>query len=293
MDITALLNPQTPQKRTNSKFCDRDTHYRIQTLKNNANWGPARIVKHIPGLTLAQVKYALSHRTTPQKQRCGRRPLLDTPTRKALVHFVSSSRANRRIPWPQIPQAIGWHDCKLEAIENAFEREGYGRWTALKKPDLTQKHADARLTWALQHRFWTWEQWAQILWTDESWVKPGGHKKVKITRKAGEALLPACVEPKVQRKIGWMFWGSISGLYGKGPGLFWEKDWGTITSASYCEHVLPIVEQYARGHLYFMQDNAAAHGARATRAEIKRRGLHMIFWPALSPDLNPIETMWD
>jgi transposase len=42
-----------------------------------------------------------------------------------------------------------------------------------------------------------------------------------------------------------------------------------------------------------MQDNAAAHGGRATRAEIKRRGLHMIFWPALSPDLNPIETVWD
>lgn len=116
---------------------------------------------------------------------------------------------------------------------------------------------------------------------------------MKITRKAGEALLPDCVEPKVQRKIGWMFWGSISGQFGKGPGLFWEKNWGTITSASYCEHVLPVVEQYARGRLYFMQDNAAAHGARATRAEIQRRGLHMIFWPALSPDLNPIETVWD
>jgi hypothetical protein len=44
-----------------------------------------------------------------------------------------------------------------------------------------------------------------VFWTDETWVKPRRHKKVKVTRRRDEALHPDCVEPKVQRKIGWMF----------------------------------------------------------------------------------------
>jgi transposase len=42
-----------------------------------------------------------------------------------------------------------------------------------------------------------------------------------------------------------------------------------------------------------MQDNAGGHAARDTLAFMAERGLVPIFWPALSPDLNPIETLWD
>ena len=89
-----------------------------------------------------------------------------------------------------------------------------------------------------------------------------------------------------------MFWGSISGLYGKGPALFWEKDWGTITSASYCQHIVPVLGHYIeRTKLVLMQDNAKGHSARATLTA--RYNLVPILWPANSPDLNPIETLWN
>jgi transposase len=42
-----------------------------------------------------------------------------------------------------------------------------------------------------------------------------------------------------------------------------------------------------------MQDNAGGHTARDTLAFMAERGLVPIFWPALSPDLNPIKTLWD
>jgi hypothetical protein len=41
-----------------------------------------------------------------------------------------------------------------------------------------------------------------------------------------------------------MFWGCISGRYGKGAGIFWEKEWGTITTKSYCEHTVPAILNY-------------------------------------------------
>lgn len=37
-----------------------------------------------------------------------------------------------------------------------------------------------------------------------------------------------------------MFWGSFYGNE-KGPCLFWEKEWGTITSARYTERIVPLI----------------------------------------------------
>ena len=42
-----------------------------------------------------------------------------------------------------------------------------------------------------------------------------------------------------------------------------------------------------------MQDNASGHAAKATIAEMQRRGIRLVEWPPYSPDLNPIETVWD
>lgn len=91
-----------------------------------------------------------------------------------------------------------------------------------------------------------------------------------------------------------MFWGGISGRFRKGPGLFWEKGWRTINLQSYCEHVVPLMADYVRrGGLLLMQDNARGHAAKDTLAYMRSLGLVPIFWPALFPDLNPIETLWN
>jgi hypothetical protein len=45
-----------------------------------------------------------------------------------------------------------------------------------------------------------------------------------------------------------MFWGCISGKYGKGRGLFWEKEWGTITTKSDGEHTVPAILNYLFNH---------------------------------------------
>jgi len=42
-----------------------------------------------------------------------------------------------------------------------------------------------------------------------------------------------------------------------------------------------------------MQDNAPGHRGKKTQAEIQRRKMSKIIWPPYSPDLNPIEKIWD
>jgi len=89
-----------------------------------------------------------------------------------------------------------------------------------------------------------------IDWTDESWIMPGKHTKTRITRRIrfSEVYHPDCVEPRIQRKIGWMFWGSIPGKYGRHEGLFGEKDWETINEGSYSGIIIPVLQQILQDH---------------------------------------------
>jgi hypothetical protein len=45
--------------------------------------------------------------------------------------------------------------------------------------------------------------------------------------------------------------------------------------------------------LCFQQDNAKGHSAAFTKEVLEAIGITPIFWPANSPDLNPIKTVWD
>ena len=125
----------------------------------------------------------------------------------------------------------------------------------------------------------------------------GRHTRTWVTRKIGleEVFHEDCVEPKQQRRIGWMFWGCISGKYGKGLGVFWEKEWGSITAESYSRYIVPRIAEYLREHpgLIFQQDNAPGHKAVMTREAMDVYGFRPIWWPPNSPDLSPIESIWD
>jgi hypothetical protein len=50
-------------------------------------------------------------------------------------------------------------------------------------------------------------------------------------------------QSKYWKKIGWMFWGSIGGRYGRHRRLFWEKDWESINEGSYSGIIIPVVDE--------------------------------------------------
>ncbi|KAI1001456.1 hypothetical protein K3495_g6743 [Podosphaera aphanis] len=117
--------------------------------------------------------------------------------------------------------------------------------------------------------------------------------------KRGAKTLMTLVSSIVTRKNNsWMFWGSFAGIE-RGPCVFWEREWGNITSEEYSEHILPRISKWIRekreetGQDYiFMHDNASVHKGRPAREVLDANGVESMPWPANSPDSNPIENVW-
>ena len=72
---------------------------------------------------------------------------------------------------------------------------------------------------------------------------------------------------------------------------------GRVTGMYYLDNVLaPYVIPFARRHgrgFVFQDDNAGVHRARVVTNYLQRRNIRTLPWPAMSPDLSPIEHVWD
>ena len=284
-----------PESRQNSTRLNRDDRIRVLALRD-AGFTYQQITSQLQ-MTYRQVQYTCqSHQATPKKAH-GQKPKLSEEDVDKIIDFISSSKRTRRLPYYKVIQELDL-PIGTTALARALKKRGYSRCKALRKPPISDQNKRVCLAWALEHVNWTIEQWNRVLWSDETWVTSGYHKRCYVTRKAGEEIDDTCLKTSPPRKRGWMFWGSFHGS-SKGPCLFWEKEWGYIDSEQYTQRIVPIIDGYIRlirqqgSWLQLMQDGAPGHASQSTINELAERGIYPISWPAFSPDLNPIEMVWN
>ena len=128
--INSPLAPSTPIRHRHSDETSRDLRLMIQTALLFKR--PYKEICQVLGVTEYQIRWAKTHRLTPQKAR-RLRPKLCTPQRRRLEEWLLASPSHRRIPWRYIPNYLPELDAKEDAIYTAFKELGYCRRTSKKK----------------------------------------------------------------------------------------------------------------------------------------------------------------
>ncbi|GFU13885.1 transposable element Tcb2 transposase [Trichonephila clavipes] len=188
-------------------------------------------------------------------------------------YIVLSAKRNRRTTAQQVANqflAASGKQISRKTVARRLREGGlYARRPVVCVP-LTRQHRTARLQWCREHRNWTEQDWACVLFSDESRFSLSSDcRRQLIWRESGTAYRPENIQEKNRyATCSIMVW---AGIMINGRTRLHVVENGTMTGQRYIDEVLLPHVRLFRGAVgdkfVFMDDNATY--------------------------LNPIENVWD
>nr|CAH7750864.1 unnamed protein product [Callosobruchus chinensis] len=229
-----------------------------------------------------------------RKNRCGRKPIFTPRSERCLKKIYIENRfATTKVIRSKL------QDAGVNGSERTVRRKlkelDFKACRPARKPKLTAAMKAKRLKWAKQLQNKDVDIWRSVCFSDESTFEIFQNKAQYVRRRHGEKFHPDCVIPTVKHPTKVMIWSVISG---KGTGRLYVVK-GIMRQDQYKEvlqnGLIPQLRKwFPNGEPFtFMQDGAPCHTARSVKAFLAENNIPLLDWAGNSPDMNPIENVWE
>ena len=279
---------------TMPRLCEEHRNMAIGMLINGASINVVAQQFNVHRNTISRLQTRFHHSGTVCDRNRSGRPRVTTPVQDRYIHllhlrnrFRNAELTSRNIP--------GMRRITGQTVRNRLREINLSAHRPAVRPVLRPHHRQARLQWARQRIVWPLQRWRSVMFTDESrFCLQGRDGRNLVYRRQGERYSDSCVLERDSFRGGSvMVWGGIS-YYGRTNLMVIN---GNLTAARYRDEVLiPRVQPFMHLHgpgLIFQQDNARPHVARIVLDHLEQSHIDMLPWPAISPDLSPIDHVWD
>ncbi|GFU78013.1 transposable element Tc1 transposase [Trichonephila clavipes] len=212
-------------------------------------------------------------------------------------YIVLSAKRNRRTTAQQVANqflAASGKQISRKTVARRLREGGLNARRPVVCVPLTRQHRTARLQWCREHHNWTEQDWACVLFSDESRFSLSWDcRRQLIWRESGTAYRPENIQEKDRYPTcSIMVWAGI--MINSRTRLHVVAN-GTMTRQRYIDEVLLPHVRLFRGAVgdkfVFMDDNATCHRRLAVQDCLDSEGIQRLVCPARSPDLNPIENV--